>query len=265
MDFTLASTIRLNNGIEMPRFGLGTARMTDVAVVSNAVRTAIQAGYRLIDTSKNYENEVPVGLGIRESGVPEDRLFITTKLEKEDYGYAKAKRGFEGSIGRLGLQKVDLYLIHAPEDDPQARIEAWRSLTEMVDGRRLRAAGVSNYEIEHFEEIERAGLPVPAVNQIEVSPETYSKQKRLIEYCQRHAIVLTAYSPLGVGNLLRHPLIRRMADRYRKTPSQVILRWCLQHDLTVIPKSAREEHIRENMDIFDFEITDEDMALIDTV
>ena len=263
MILNLQSTLVLNNGVQMPRLGLGTARMKDPQVASNAVKTAIQTGYRLIDTSKNYENEVPVGEGIRQGGVPENQLFITTKLEKEDYGYDEAKRGFEGSQKRLGLKKIDLYLIHAPEQDPTARIEAWRALADLSRGDELRAIGVSNYKIEHFEEIQRAGLPVPAVNQIEISPENYQKQLKLIDYCLRHTVALMAYSPLGVGRLLDDPGLVEIAKRYKKTTAQVIIRWGLQHNFIVIPKSDQEDHIRENADVFDFTIADDDMDKID--
>jgi methylglyoxal/glyoxal reductase len=258
MEITHLSTIVLNNGIKMPRLGLGTARMTDIEVASNAVKTAIQIGYRLIDTSKNYDNEEPVGMGIRESGHPESQIFLTTKLEKEDY--RQAKEGLAGSFQRLGVRKIDLYLIHAPEDDAEARITAWRTLSELVDGERLRAIGVSNYEVEHMEEIQRAGLPVPTVNQIELTPANFGEMREIVEYCRRHTIALMAYSPLGVGDLLNHPTIVETAERYRKSPAQVLIRWGLQHNFIVIPKSDQEDHIRANFNVFDFVIADDDMA-----
>ena len=264
-NWDLQSMVTLNSGANMPRLGLGTARMTDPEVVSNAVKNAIQVGYRLVDTAKNYGNEEPVGRGIRESGIPEDKLFITTKLEKEDYGFEAAKRGFEGSYERLGLKKIDLYLIHAPEDDPQARLDAWAALAELVDGKRLRAIGVSNYQIEHFEEIQRAGLPVPAVNQIKLSPFNYAQQRVLVDWCQRHTVYLMAYSPLGVGAFLSESPILRIANRYNKTPAQVLLRWSLQHDFIVIPKSDQLNHIQANGDVFDFEISQEEMDEMDAL
>lgn len=218
--FNLNSMLTLNAGdARMPRLGFGTARMTDPPVVSSAVMTALQTGYRLIDTSKNYENEEPVGQGIRESGVPRGRIFVTTKLEREDYGYQAAQRGFEGSLQRLGLEMIDLYLIHAPEDDAQARVEAWRKMAELVQGPQLRAIGVSNYEIEHFREIEAAGLPLPSVNQIELHPFNFASQRKVVDWCQRHTVRLMAYSPLGVGEFVERPPIRALAQRYNKTPN----------------------------------------------
>lgn len=257
------SVITLNDGVQMPRFGLGTARMTDPEIVSRAVSKAIQYGYRLIDTSKNYENEQPVGRGIRESGVPENQIFLVTKLEKEDYGFEEAQHGFEGSLARLGISKIDLYLIHAPENDRQARIEAWRGMIALLKTGRLHSIGVSNYEIEHLEEIQREGLALPSVNQIELTPYNYQDQRALVEYCQRHAIQIMAYSPLGVGDLLTEPRLMDIARRYRKTTAQLLLRWALQHHFIVIPKSEKEEHIRENADVFDFTIAVEDMEKMD--
>lgn len=259
------SVLTLNDGVRMPRFGLGTARMTDPEIVSRAVSKAIHYGYRLIDTSKNYENEQPVGRGIRESGVPENQIFLVTKLEKEDYGFEEARRGFEGSLDRLGISTIDLYLIHAPENDRQARIEAWRGMMELVKGEHLRSIGVSNYGIEHLEEIQREGLALPAVNQIELTPYNYQDQNKVVAYCLRHAIQIMAYSPLGVGDLLTEPRLMDIARRYRKTTAQLLLRWALQHNFIVIPKSEKEEHIRENADVFDFTIAVEDMEKMDNM
>jgi methylglyoxal/glyoxal reductase len=260
------SMLALNAGdVHMPRFGFGTARMKDPPVVINAVKAALQAGYRLIDTSKNYENEEAVGRGIRESGVARSTLFVTTKLEEEDYGFEASQQGFEGSRERLGLEMVDLYLVHSPERDRQARVETWRGLAELVQGPHLRAIGVSNYEIEHFNEIEQAGLPMPSVNQIELHPFNYAKQRQLVDWCQRHTVRLMAYSPLGVGELLDRPILQRLAERYRKTPAQILLRWSLQHDFIPIPKSDQADHIHENLDVFDFILADEDMAALNSI
>lgn len=264
--FDLNSKMVLNAGnVRMPRLGFGTARMKDPRVATSAVKTALQAGYRLIDTSKNYENEEPVGRGIRESGAARADIFVTTKLEVEDYGYEGAERGFEGSRKRLGLDVIDLYLIHAPEDDRQARVDAWRKLAELVQGPHLRAIGVSNYEIEHFNEIQEAGLPLPAVNQIELHPFNYAQKRALVDWCQRHTVRLMAYSPLGVGEILDRPVLRRLAERYHKTPAQILLRWSLQHDFIPIPKSDQADHIHENADVFDFILADEDMVTLNSI
>jgi methylglyoxal/glyoxal reductase len=263
MDLNLHSTIDLHNGVQMPRFGLGTARMTDVEVVSRAVRHALQGGYRLVDTSKNYENEEPVGLGIRQSGLPEEQVFLTTKLEVEDYSYEGARRGFEGSLRRLGLNTIDLYLIHSAEGDSQQRKDTWRGMVELLQGDQCRSVGVSNYEISHIQEIESMGMELPVVNQIELSPFNYQKQRRLVEYCQQRQIQLMAYSPLGVGEALDDRRVKELAQRYGKTPAQILLRWSLQHDFIVIPKSDNPERIDENAQLYDFAISAEDMEAMD--
>jgi methylglyoxal/glyoxal reductase len=264
MNLTIDSTIELSNGVAMPRFGLGTARMTDPQVASQAVKMAIQHGYRLIDTSKNYDNEEYVGRGIRESGVPESEIFLTTKLEGEDYGSEQARRAFEGSRQRLGLRVVDLYLVHAPERTEQLRIDSWQALINLVRGDHLRAIGVSNYEITHLEEIFQRQLQPPTVNQIELSPFNYGKQRRLVDFCQEHDIRLMAYSPLGVGEALDDPRLQKLAQRYGKDPAQLLIRWSLQHDFIVIPKSDQEDHIRQNAQVFDFEIEAQDMKAMDS-
>jgi methylglyoxal/glyoxal reductase len=263
MELNLQSKLTLHNGVQMPRFGLGTARMTDVEVVSRAVRHALQSGYRLVDTSKNYENEEPVGLGIRQSGLPEGEVFLTTKLEEEDFGYEGTKRGFRGSLERLGLTKVDLYLIHSPEFGAQERKDTWRGMLDLLQGGQCRSVGVSNYEIQHIEEIESMGAELPVVNQIELSPFNYQKQRRLVEYCMERQIYLMAYSPLGVGEALDDQRVKEMAQRYGKTPAQVLLRWSLQHDFIVIPKSDNPQRIEENGQLYDFEISMQDMQAMD--
>ncbi len=245
MNLNITSTVELNSGIAMPRFGLGTARLTDPGEASQAVKTAIQAGYRLIDTSKNYDNEEYVGRGIRESGVPEEEIFVTTKPEGEDYGYEQAKHGFEGSRERLALRAVDLYLVHAPERTEQLRIDSWRAMVELVQTERLRAIGVSNYEITHLEEISQRRLQPPDVNQIELSPFNYAKQRRLVDFCKERGIYLMAYSPLGVGEALDDPRLASLARRYGKSPAQMLIRWSLQHDFIVIPKSGKADHIQQ--------------------
>jgi methylglyoxal/glyoxal reductase len=263
MNLDIQSTIPLLNGVQMPRFGLGTARMTEVEVVSRAVQHALQTGYRLVDTSKNYENEEPVGLGIRKSGLAENDVFLTTKLEEEDYGTEGVKHGFQGSLKRLGLNTIDLYLIHSPEYGTQERKETWQAMLELVQNGQCRAVGVSNYEITHLQEIIDMGAELPTVNQIELSPFNYQKQLRLVEFCNERQIRLMAYSPLGVGEALDDRRVKEIAQRYGKTPAQVLLRWSLQHDFIVIPKSDSPERIEENAQLFDFEISEAEIREMD--
>jgi methylglyoxal/glyoxal reductase len=263
MNLDIESTIALHNGVQMPRFGLGTARMTDEEVVVRAVRHALEAGYRLVDTSKNYENEVPVGLGIIQSGLSEAHIFLTTKLEEEDYGTEGVQRGFQGSLQRLGLNMIDLYLIHSPEHGKKERQETWQAMLALLEGGQCRSVGVSNYEINHLEEIIEMGVELPTVNQIELSPFNYHKRRRLVEFCEEHEICLMAYSPLGVGEALDDRRAKEMADRYNKTPAQVLLRWSLQHDFIVIPKSDDPARIEENAGLYDFEISAEDLQAMD--
>jgi diketogulonate reductase-like aldo/keto reductase len=263
MDLNLQSMMDLHNGVQMPRFGLGTARMTDVEVVSRAVRKALESGYRLVDTSKNYDNEEAVGLGILQSGMSEAQIFLTTKLEEEDYGKDGVPRGFQGSLQRLKLNTVDLYLIHSPEYGKKERQETWQAMLELLHGAQCRAVGVSNYEISHLEEINEMGLELPTVNQIELSPFNYQKQRRVVEFCNERQIRLMAYSPLGVGEALDDRRVVELAKRYNKTAAQLLLRWSLQHDFIVIPKSDNPQRIEENAQIFDFEISAEDMQAMD--
>jgi diketogulonate reductase-like aldo/keto reductase len=202
-------------------------------------------------------------MGIRQSGVPEAEVFLTTKLEREDYGYHAAHNGLEGSLQRLGLKKIDLYLIHSPEFDPGARVETWRALTELSRSERLVSVGVSNFEIQHLEELARAGLAVPSVNQIELHPFNYTQRRELVDYCQQRGIVVMAYSPLGVGEYLSDPRLAEIAARVHQTPARVLLRWGLQHNFVVIPKASREDHIRENLGAFDFTLADDLMQQLD--
>ena len=254
-----ASRIRLNDGVEIPRLGLGVYQAPAGPIARAAVRAALDVGYRLVDTARIYGNEEDVGLAIRESGLPREDVFVTTKLWNSDHGHEAALRACEGSLQRLGLDYVDLYLIHWPV--PGRREETWEALVRLRREGKCRSIGVSNYTIQHLEELlDRSGV-APAVNQVEFSPFTY--QRELLEFCRRRGIRLEAYSPLTKGQRLGDPRLTSLAVRYRKSPAQILIRWCLQHDLVVIPKSTRPERIRENAAVFDFEIAPQDMAALD--
>ncbi len=260
MEFTLASRVRLNNGVEMPVLGLGVWNIPAGRATQEAVRYALEFGYRLIDTAKLYGNEADVAIAARESGIPREEIFVTTKLWNTDHGYKRALRAFEESLSRMRMDYVDLYLIHWPERS--GRIESWDALIDLYKAGKCRAIGVSNYMINHLEEI-RGSVVVPAVNQIEFSP--FLHQRGVLEYCRQRGIVVEAYSPLTRGRRLKDRRLRTIAATYGRSTAQILLRWALQHGLVVIPKSVRPDHIRENANVFDFEIGSEDMRTLDAL
>jgi diketogulonate reductase-like aldo/keto reductase len=255
----LAPTVRLNNGLEMPRFGLGVYKMPPGATTKKAVGKALQLGYRLIDTAQFYGNEGDVGAAVRESGLPRREVFVTTKLRNPDQGYDSALRSFDGSLERLGLDDVDLFLIHFPVTG--LRRDSWRALEKIAASGRARAIGVSNYQLPHLEELLGESKTVPAVNQIELSPFLY--QRELIELCQKRGVVVEAYAPLTAGDKIDDARIAAIAKRVKRSNGQVLLRWSLQHDLVPIPKATGEAHLRENLAALDFELSEKDMAALD--
>jgi methylglyoxal/glyoxal reductase len=261
--FTLESTIALNNGINIPRFGLGVWQAKDGEEVKQAILWAIEAGYRLIDTAKVYGNENGVGEAIAGSPVPREQLFITTKLWNLDQGYDTALNAIDASLERLGLTYVDLYLVHWPSKDGATRKDSWRAMEEILKRGKAKAIGVSNYTIEDLEEMKTYATVMPSVNQIELHPFWY--QKELAEYCQQNNIVVEAYSPLARAERLSDPRILAIATKYGKSAAQVLIRWSLQHGWVVIPKSVHRERIVENKDVFDFELKEEDMEALDAL
>ncbi len=261
MDKTLTSTARLNNGVEIPYLGLGVYLAGSGAGTRNAVQHALQAGYRHIDTASSYGNEQEVGIALQKNRIPREKVFITTKLWNSDHGYDETIQACQESLATLGLSYMDLYLIHWPVE--KLRNEAWKAMIALQEEGKCRAIGVSNYTIRHLEELLADSPVVPAVNQVEFSPFLY--QKDLLDFCRSCGIQLEAYSPLTRGKKLNHPTITSIADRYGKTAAQIMIRWPLQHDVVVIPKSADQRRIYENADVFDFEISSEDLALLDSL
>jgi diketogulonate reductase-like aldo/keto reductase len=261
MALTLQSRVTLNDGTKMPVLGLGVWQAAAGKETRKAVATALETGYRLIDTAKLYGNERDVGLAVKESGIPREEIFVTTKLWNDDHGYESALRAFQESRRALGLEYVDLYLIHWPV--PKLRQESWKALLKLRDQGEVRSIGVSNYMIPHLEELLPTSPIPPSVNQVEFHPFLF--QKELLEYCRAKRIQLEAYSPLARGQRLKHPVIREVAAKYGRTPAQVLIRWSLQHGLVVIPKSVRPERIRENADVFGFELKPADMARLDAL
>jgi methylglyoxal/glyoxal reductase len=242
--------IALNTGSQIPTVGLGVYQAPRGAATRDAVAHALRAGYRHVDTARIYGNEKDVGAAIAASGIPRSEIFVTTKLWNEDQGYDSALRAFDDSIERLGLDYVDLYLIHWPV--PGARLESWRALEKLFHDKRAHAIGVSNFMTRHLDELLATATVVPAVNQFELSPFLQHRDTRAT--CAKHGIVVEAYSPLTRGKRLGHPAITSIAKRIGKTPAQVMLRWGIQHGVVVLPKSTHAKRIDENAKLFDFEL-----------
>ncbi|KAA8785737.1 diketogulonate reductase-like aldo/keto reductase [Paenibacillus sp. 4624] len=251
-------TTTLNNGVKMPWLGFGVFKVKDGDEVVSAVKTAIEAGYRSIDTAKVYNNESGVALGIRESGIAREDLFITTKVWNSDQGYESTLAAFEESMKRLELEYLDLYLIHWPVKGKYK--DTWRALEKLYKEGRVRAIGVSNFQTHHLEDLLMDATVKPAVNQVELHP--LLTQKELRDYCSTHEIQIEAWSPLGQGNLMEHPLLQDIAAKYGKSPAQVILRWDLQNGIVTIPKSVTPERIHANTELYDFELTAEEIEQI---
>lgn len=254
----ISDCTRLNNGVMMPWFGLGVWKAKDGDEVRQAVRTAIELGYRSIDTAAVYGNETGVGEAVAECGIPRDQLFITTKVWNEHQGYESTLRAFEESRQKLRLDYVDLYLIHWPVKGKY--IDTWKALQKLYKEGYVRAIGVSNFHEHHLQAIMADSEIVPAVDQVEYHPRL--AQTELLRFCKEHDIQMEAWSPLMQGKLLDHPLLADIAAKYGKSVSQVILRWDLQNGVVTIPKSVNPDRIAQNADIFDFELAAEDMEAI---
>jgi len=251
-------TKRLNNGVQMPVVGLGVWKIKPSFVAKRVVKDALRVGYRHIDTARIYLNEKGVGKAIRESGVPREEIFLTTKLWNADQGYDNALKAFDKSLVRLGLDYVDLYLMHWPVTGK--RLDSWRAIEEIYKSGKAKAIGVSNFTIRHLKELLANCKIVPAVNQVEFHPFLF--QRDLMDYCNKRGIALEAYSPLAHGKFMNHPTISELARKYKKSNAQVMLRWNVQHGNIVIPKSTSVERLKENLDLFDFEINNDDMQSI---
>jgi 2,5-diketo-D-gluconate reductase A len=252
-----APTVKLVNGASIPRLGLGTWPMSGEEAEA-AVAQAAEAGYRLFDTAYAYGNEEGVGRGLRASGVPREELFVTTKLNGEWHGYQAAQEAFQASAGRLGLDYVDMYLIHWPLPQQDSYVEAWKGLAKLLEDGRVRAIGLSNFKPAHIDRVLADTGVVPDVNQIELNPTVTRDATRA--YDAAHGIVTQSWSPIGRGgDLLGETVITRLADRYGKTPAQIVLRWHMELDLITVPKSASPGRMRENIDIFDFALTPEEV------
>ena len=261
MNNNLQSTTTLNNGVKMPWFGLGVFKVEEGPELVNAVKTAIQHGYSSIDTAAIYENEEGVGQGIKESGIAREDLFVTSKVWNADLGYESTLAAYQTSLDKLGLEYLDLYLIHWPVAGKYK--EAWRALETLYKEGRVRAIGVSNFQVHHLVDLMKDAEIKPMVNQVEYHPRL--TQNEVHAFCREQGIQMEAWSPLMQGQLLDNEGLAAIAAKYKKSVAQIILRWDLQNGIVTIPKSTKEHRIIENSQVFDFELTQEDMHQINNL
>lgn len=255
--------IKLNNGILMPCIGLGVYRMDNTETSENIIKYALSNGYRHIDTASYYDNEEIVGKAIKESEVKREDIFLTTKVWNEDQRQSRVLKAFETSLKKLDTEYLDLYLIHWPVAD---KIEqTWEILSKLYEQGKIKAIGVSNFKQHHIERLQKCSPIVPVVNQIELHP--YFNQRELVNYCLEHHIQPVAWSPLGASktNLLEEAILKNLAKKYNKCPAQIVLRWNFQNHVVSIPKSSNKERLKQNISIFDFELTKDEMLQIDSL
>jgi diketogulonate reductase-like aldo/keto reductase len=262
MNTSSIPTITLNNGVQIPQIGLGVWQAEEGAEVEMAVRTALETGYRLIDTAAIYGNEVGVGRAMKDSALPREEIFLTTKLWNTNHAYDDALRAFDESLKKLDCGYIDLYLIHWPLPMANQFSQAWKAMETLLESGRVRTIGVSNFKPQHLEELRKTSQIVPAVNQIELHPMLQQQEVRT--YCSERGIAVESYSPLmRGGEALENPIITNIAQRHGKTAAQVVLRWHLQNGLIVIPKSVKRERIEENIAVFGFQLSADDMKAIE--
>jgi diketogulonate reductase-like aldo/keto reductase len=255
-------SVTLNNGVVMPQLGFGVWQVADDEA-QPAVETALEVGYRSIDTAKLYHNEDGVGRAVRASGIPRAELFVTTKLWNDEHDYDRALRAFDASLDRLGMDYVDLYLVHWPVPRQDKYRDAWKALEKVYAEGRAKAIGVSNFTVDNLTRLMESSPVVPAVNQVELHPRL--SQPELRAFHAEHGIATEAWSPLGQGQVLGEAPVAKVAGAHGRTPAQVILRWHLQLGVIAIPKSVTPSRIRENFDVFDFELSADDVALISSL
>lgn len=257
----IKGTFTLNNGVEMPYLGLGTFQSNEGAEVKNAIHFALDAGYRLIDTAAFYANEKGVGEAIREHEIDRSEVFVTTKVWNDDQGYDKTLKAFDASIDKLGFDYIDLYLVHWPVTGKFK--DTWKALEKIYRDGRVKAIGISNFLKVHLDQLLPDVEIVPAVNQMEYHP--YLIQQELVDLCRQNGIVYQAWSPLMLGRVFEVPLLKTLSKKYRKNQAQIVLRWSLQNGVASIPKSVNQQRIESNADIFDFELSADDMAAINAL
>ncbi|MGM0846304.1 MAG: aldo/keto reductase [Bacillota bacterium] len=261
MKKNLQSTFKLHNGVEIPYLGLGVYQMEEHEEAVSAIKTAINLGYKSIDTASLYNNEESVGQAVKESGSGREDLFITSKVWNTDQGYDATLRAFEDSLKKLDMNYLDLYLIHWPVAEKYK--DTWKALERLYDEGTVKAIGVSNFKEHHLEDLMTGSNEKPTINQVELHPRL--SQQTLREYCHANGIAVEAWSPIARGKLLKEPTLTHLARKYSKTPAQIILRWHLQNEVIIIPKTVHESRMKENSDIFDFSLTLEDMTQINSL
>lgn len=258
--------IKLYNGIEIPEIGFGTWHIKDEKELEFSIKTAIENGYTHIDTASKYKNEELIGNTIEKYNIPRENLFITSKLWNEDKGYDNTIKAFQGTLDRLKTDYLDLYLIHWPmtaENWEELNAETWRAFEDLYKMGKVKAIGVSNFMMQHMESLRKTATILPMVDQIEFHPGMM--QKEILEYCRNNNIVVEAWSPLGSGRMLENEDLIRIAGKYKKTVAQICIRWCIQNNVIPLPKSTHLERIKDNIDIYDFNISDEDMEYINNM
>ena len=263
---SLKDCYKLSNGVEIPCIGYGTWQNPDGEMAVSTVVNAIEVGYRHIDTAQGYDNESSVGMAVKKCGVDRKEIFITSKLTNSEHGYEKTMAAFEGSMKKLDLDYIDLFLIHWPnpvhfrDNWQQANAGSWKAFEELYQAGRIRAIGISNFHRHHIEELMKTATIAPMVNQIRLCPG--DTQDGLVDYCRSKDMLLEAYSPFGVGEIFEVPEMKSLAEKYGKSIAQICVRWSLQRGYLPLPKSVTPARIKENADVFGFELEEEDMQLI---
>lgn len=250
----------LINGVKIPSIGFGTYKSGDDEETAKIIKNALNLGYKMIDTASFYNNEVGIGNGIKESGIDRKDIFIVTKLWNDDHGYDNTIEAFNKSLNNLQVDYIDLYLIHWPN---KLNAETWRAFEHLYETGKVKAIGVCNFKVEHLEELKKTAKIMPMVNQVEIHP--FSTKNNIINYCKDNNIKVVAWSPISRGRVLSNELMIDLSQKYKKSIVQIVLRWHMQKGVIPIPKSSNENRIKENMDIFDFEISSEDMKAIDSL
>ena len=250
----------LSNGVKIPSIGFGTYKSGDDEETAKIIKNALNLGYKMIDTASFYNNEVGIGNGIKESGIDRKDIFIVTKLWNDDHGYENTIEAFNKSLNNLQVDYIDLYLIHWPN---KLNAETWRAFEHLYETGKVKAIGVCNFKVEHLEELKKTAKIMPMVNQVEIHP--FSTKNNIINYCKDNNIKVVAWSPISRGRVLSNELMIDLSQKYKKSIVQIVLRWHMQKGVIPIPKSSNENRIKENIDIFDFEISSEDMKAIDSL
>lgn len=258
---SIQDTYTLSNGVEIPVMGLGVYKNVDETELETAVTSALEYGYRHIDTAKVYRNEKGVGRAIKDSGVPREEIFVTTKVWNTDQGYDKTLKAFDESLEDLDMDYIDLYLIHWPM--PGTYVDTWEALEKLYKDGKVRAIGVSNFNPHHLQDLFNECEIKPMLNQVEYHP--HLAQPELKTFCREHDILLEAWSPLKRGRMFDEPVLVELAEKYGKTPAQIILRWDVETGVSTIPKSVSADRVRENGDVFDFELTAEEVKRISSL